>query len=85
LAAADKPFLDMIKDDLDKIAKEVKKGCRSFLEFINDNYVPVDRKIELTEEKLKDGELRRTMIRLFLPIFHPDKNTEEEKQIQLLR
>lgn len=85
LAAADKPFLDMIRNDLDKITSEVKKGCRSFLEFVNNNYVPVDRKIDLTEEKLKDGELRRTMIRLFLPIFHPDKNIDEPKQIQLLR
>ena len=45
----------MIKDDLEKITNEVKKGCKSFLEFINENYVPVDKKIELTEEKLKDG------------------------------
>ena len=30
-----KPFYDMIKDDLDKIKLEVKKGCKAFLQFIN--------------------------------------------------
>ena len=84
-AAENKPYLDALKEDFEKLEAEVKKGCKEFLTYINDNYVPAEKKIDLKEEMTKESQLKKTMIKSFVPIFHPDKNVNEEKKIQLLR
>ena len=55
------------------------------MRFLNEKYVPDDKKIELTEEMLSENQLKRTMTLKFSVIFHPDKNVMEEKVIQVLR
>ena len=80
-----KPYLDSLKEDLDKITAASAKGCEQFLVFLNENYVPQDKKLDLTAEKLKENALKRTMVRMFIPIFHPDKNINEDRKTQILR
>ena len=80
-----KPYMDALKEDLEKITAESAKGCEKFLVFLNENYVPQEKKLNLTEDKLKENALKRTMVRLFIPIFHPDKNIDEDKKTQILR
>ena len=29
--------------------------------------------------------MKKTMLKMFIPIFHPDKNVNEERKIQILR
>ena len=53
--AENKPHLDALKPDFEKIEAEVKKGCIYFLTFINDTYVPDEKKINLTEEMFKES------------------------------
>ena len=83
--AENKPHLDALKPDFEKIEAEVKKGCKEFLTFVNNTYVPNEKKINLTEEMLKESQLKKTMIKQFVPVFHPDKNVSEEKKVKLLR
>ena len=75
----------LIAEDLIKIKAEHEKGPASFLRFINDEYAPADKKIALTDEMLAENQLKRTMVTKFTMIFHPDKNVNEEKKIQILR
>ena len=75
----------LIAEDLIKIKAEQKKGPAFFLRFINDEYAPADKKIALTDEMLAENQLKRTMVTKFTMIFHPDKNVNEEKKIQILR
>lgn len=75
----------MISEDLIKIKAEFDKDTVIFLRYLNDNYIPAEKKIELTDEMLKENQLKRTIITKFCPIFHPDKNVNEEKKIQVLR
>lgn len=76
----------MIKEDLRKIKEEQNKhDCKGFLRFINDTYAPADRKIELTDEMLSADKIKRTMTIKFSKIFHPDKNVNEPRQVQILR
>ena len=75
----------MLKEDFSKLELEANKGCKEFLVFLNTNYIPADKKLDLTEDTLKEAFLKKTMIKMFLPIFHPDKNMEEERKIQILR
>ena len=82
---ADKPFRDMIIEDLNKVKEEAKKGCVSFLKYINENYIPAERKLTLTDEMLSEDKLKRLMTTRFSLIFHPDKNVSEPRQIQILR
>ena len=49
--------------------------------FINENYVPADRKLELTEDDLQEHKLKRLMTTKVALIFHPDKNINEERQV----
>ena len=81
---ADAPFRQMIVEDLANIERELQKGCKDFLTYINKNYVPEGRKITLTEENLKESNLQR-LIKKFAIIFHPDKNVNEARQIQIFR
>ena len=82
---ADAPFRAMIATDLENIKRESQKGCKVFLKYINENYVPAARKITLTDENLKESNLKRLMTTKFAVIFHPDKNRGEARQIQILR
>ena len=82
---ADAPFRAMIEQDLANIKREVQKGCKEFLKYVNDNYVPEARKIALDDDKLKESNLKRLMVIKFSIIFHPDKNINEERQVQILR
>ena len=47
--------------------------------------MPEGRKITLTDEILQEGKLKRLMTIKFSLIFHPDKNVNEARQIQILR
>ena len=85
IAAENKPYLDALKEDFEKLEAEVKKGCKEFLTYINDTYVPAEKKLDLKEGMLKESQLKKTMVKSFVPIFHPDKNVNEEKKVQLLR
>ena len=75
----------MIATDLENIKREGQKGCKDFLKYINENYVPEGRKITLNDENLKESNLKRLMTTKFAVIFHPDKNRNEARQIQILR
>ena len=75
----------MIKEDLEKIKAESQKGCKTFLKFANDQYAPATKKLTLKEEDLSDDKLRKLMTTKFALIFHPDKNINEPRQIQILR
>ena len=75
----------MIATDLENIKREVQKGCKDFLKYVNENYVPAERKFTLTEENLKEGNLKRLMTTKFALVFHPDKNRNEPRQVQILR
>ena len=44
-----------LKEDFEKLEKETKKGCKEFLAFVNDTYAPEGKKINLTEESLKEN------------------------------
>ena len=76
---ADKPFRDMIASDLTKIKEETKKGCKDFLKFINEQYVPATKKLTLDDTALKESNLKRLMTTKFSLIFHPDKNVNEQR------
>ena len=76
---ADAPFRQMIVEDLANIKRELEKGCKDFLTYLNENYVPEGRKITLTEENLKESNLKRLMTTKFSLIFHPDKNVNEAR------
>ena len=71
----------MLKDDLDKLESVANQGCKEFLIFLNKKYVPKDKKLTLTEDNLNESSIKRTMILKFLPIFHPDKNMDEERKV----
>ena len=75
----------MIKEDLKKIQEEAKKDCRNFLKYCNEHYAPAAKKIDITDEMLSDDKLKRTITMKFKVIFHPDKNVNEPRQIQILR
>ena len=47
--------------------------------------MPADRKLELTEDDLQEHKLKRLMTTKVALIFHPDKNINEERQVQILR
>ena len=47
-------ILKTIAEDLGKIKAEHKKGPASFLRYLNDKYVPLEKKLELTEEMLSE-------------------------------
>jgi len=46
--------------------------------------MPSDKKLELKDEHLQEKSLKRTMTKM-LTFFHPDKNSNEERKIQILR
>ena len=77
--------MDLIAEDLTKLKAEFDKGCESFLRYLNQHYVPADKKIVLTDEMLSESKLKHTMVTKFSRIFHPDKQVNEEKKIQVLR
>ena len=76
---------ELIKKDLKKIRKEFKKGAKSFVTFCNEHYVPAEKKVPITDEMLSEDKLKRTITTKFAIIFHPDKNVNEPRQIQILR
>ena len=47
--------------------------------------MPNDRKFELTDEMLSEGQVKRTITLKFSRIFHPDRNVNEERKVQVLR
>ena len=69
----------MIVTDLENIKRESQNGCKNFLKYVNENYVPAARKITLTDENLKESNLKRLMTTKFALIFHPDKNRDEAR------
>ena len=81
----DAPFKELIKEDLKKVQEEAKKDCKSFLRYCNEHYAPAAKKIAITDEMLTDDKLKRTITTKFSIIFHPDKNVNEPRQIQILR
>ena len=83
--AENKPYLDALQPDFERIKTESKKDCKEFLKFVNDSYSPEGTKVDLTEEMLKENQLKRTILRQFIPRFHPDKNVNEDKKTKLLR
>ena len=78
-------YSDMISADLVNIKREADRGCKSFLIFVNAHYVPPDRKIDLSENELQQSNLKRLITTKFAKIFHPDKNRNEPRQVQMLR
>ena len=64
---------------------ESGKGCAEFLRYLHENYIPEDKKFELTAEMLSENQLKKTMQKRFALVFHPDKNENEERKVQVLR
>ena len=75
----DAPFRKLINEDIKRVKEEEKKGCKSFLKYINEHYAPAAKKIDITEEMLSDDNLKRTITTKFALIFHPDKNVNEPR------
>ena len=69
----------MIVEDLNKVKEEAKKGCVTFLKYINENYIPAERKLTLTDDMLSEDKLKRLMTTRFSLVFHPDKNVNEPR------
>ena len=61
------------------IKTESEKGCKEFLTYLNQNYIPEEKKLALDVEALKESNLKRLMTTKFSLIFHPDKNVNEER------
>ena len=77
-------YLDLIAEDLQKLKVEFANGCASFLRYLNENYVPQDKKLNLTDDLLTENKLKHTMVTKFSRIFHPDRQVNEEKKKQVL-
>ena len=76
---ANAQFLEMIKEDLNKVKAEFdENNVPEFLKYLLENYVPEDKKFELTEDMLSIAKIKRTILQKFTIIFHPDKNVNEE-------
>ena len=45
----------MLATDLTKLRTEKNKGAAPFLKFLLNNYVPEEKKFELTDEMLNEG------------------------------
>lgn len=76
----------MVAADIEKIKKEADKGdCAAFLKYLNEHYIPAEKKLTLTDEQLKEENLKKTITTKFARIYHPDKNRNEERQVQILR
>ena len=69
----------MIEADIQKITSEQTKGAPSFLKYINENYTPAEKKIELTDEMLEPERINKTMVMKFSKIFDPSKNMNEPR------
>lgn len=82
---ADKPFIAKVKADLDKVRAEGKKDCVTFLKFINEKYTPEAKRLTLTDDMVTEDKLKRLMKVKFSPVYHPDKNVNEPREIQILR
>ena len=66
---ADAPFRAMVKTDLENVQREFGKGYSSFLKYLNEQYVPADKKIEITDENIKESNAKRLMQTKFSLIF----------------
>lgn len=75
----------MWAEDLRKLKEEQAKGAQSFLKYLLANYVPEDKKFELTDAMLSEGAIKRTITIKYSRIFHPDRNVNEERKVQVLR
>ena len=83
---ADKPFRDLIVEDLTKLKAEAAKGnCAGYLKYLNEHYTPAARKLTLTDEMLSEEKLKRLITTKFSLIYHPDRNRNEARQVQILR
>ncbi len=81
----DKPFRDLVAEDIRKVKEEAKKGdCAKFLKFLNTDYVPEDKRGKLKDEMLSEDKLKRTMTIHFAKIFHPDRNVNATREKQIL-
>ena len=80
-----RPFLEMWAQDLRKLKEEKAKGAQTFLKYLLANYVPEDKKFELTDSMLSEAAIKRTIAIKYSKIFHPDRNMNEERKIQVLR
>ena len=58
---ADKPFREMITEDLAKVKTESQKGCVHFLKYVNEHYAPAAKKLTLTDAMLSEDKLKRTI------------------------
>lgn len=83
-AEANRDMVKKFADHLDKIRKESDKGTEALIRFLYAEYVPVESKVEVTDEMLKAGAVKKTLMKLSL-IFHPDKNVNETKETQYFR
>lgn len=70
-----------MKADLEKVRAEAKKDCVTFLKFINEKYSPVAKKLTITDDMVTEDKLKRLMKTKFSPVFHPDKNVNEPREI----
>lgn len=51
------------------------------LKYLNENYMPAGKKTTLTEEELKIGNIKSTIKKKFVLVFHPDKCVNEERKV----
>ena len=75
------PFLDQLKPELDKLNIFTQEGCRKLLEHLNEKHCT--EKIELTDENFQMINIKKTVLK-FLIMFHPDKNHDKGKKLQVL-
>ena len=73
------PYLDELKGKLDKIKEASNKGPKELINIVIE-YIPLAKSVnfQITDEDLKEGKIRKTILRLVV-IFHPDKAVKEEK------
>ena len=67
-----------LKNDFEKIKFASERGCKEFLEFLNEEYVPQGQKLNLAPTMLQENSLKRTMVKMFAPIFYPDESLEKK-------
>ena len=75
---------EKLDKDLNIIRQAKLRGCDFFLRYINDNYVPNNKKIQITDEMLEPQKIKHTMKTKFSLVFHPDKNVSQPQHIQII-
>jgi hypothetical protein len=71
--AANKKYMDEIKDEMDIIHNERKKSKKDLFLHLMEKHLPEGaEKVDLSEEHLTENKMKKTVLKM-IRIFHPDK------------